>query len=93
VSTEVFTLSLAPFTFQIKTDIALVLENAKMIYGDKFSKESKDNTYIDYYLSVMKSTGLRRFYKPQARFFCDNREPFKPLNHKDSPIYLNTMNK
>ncbi len=25
------------------------------------------------------SGGIRRFYKPQARFLCDDREPFKPL--------------
>ncbi|WP_371192516.1 HprK-related kinase A [Glaciecola sp. SC05] len=84
MKTETFTLSLAPFVFHITSDIALVIENAKRIYQDKFSQQIDDSIYIDYYLSVMKSEGVRKFYKPQARFFCDSREPFKPLNHSQA---------
>lgn len=79
-----FTLHLPPFTFRITTDIELVAQNARLIYAQQYSEEFSDSDYIDYHLSVMKSTGVRKFYKPQARFFCDHREPFKPLNHSQA---------
>jgi len=84
VKTQSFTLTLSPFVFHITSDIPLVVENAKKIYQDKYSDNVSAETYVDYYLSVLKSKGVRRFYKPQARFFCDSREPFKPLNHSQA---------
>jgi HprK-related kinase A len=88
MSMRSFTLSLAPFVFHIKTDIDGVIQNAKHIYQDSFcdktSDDADDETYIDYYLSIVKSSGVRKFYKPQARFFCDGREPFKPLNQSQA---------
>jgi HprK-related kinase A len=76
-----FTLYLPPFTFRVTTDIELVKDNARLIYHRQYSEGVRHDDYVDYHLSVMKSTGVRRFYKPQARFFCDSREPFKPLNY------------
>ncbi|WP_395344596.1 HprK-related kinase A [Ningiella sp. W23] len=81
MKSKTFQLDLSPFRFQIITDIDLVLDNAKRIYQQKFIDGDLSCHYIDYQLSVMKSGGVRSFYKPQARFFCDTREPFKPLNH------------
>nr|WP_136251712.1 HprK-related kinase A [Ningiella ruwaisensis] len=74
-----FQLFLSPFVFQIQTDIELVLENARLMYGERFKERVDDEQFVDYYLSIVKSSGVRHFYKPQARFFCDSREPFKPL--------------
>jgi len=79
-----FLLRLPPFTFSVTTDIPLVKENAKLIYAEQYSEARTDDEYIDYHLSVLKNSGVRRFYKPQARFFCDSREPFKPLNHSQA---------
>ncbi|MFC4700124.1 HprK-related kinase A [Glaciecola siphonariae] len=83
---EKFLLRLPPFTFSVSTDIPLVKDNARLIYGNAcvdISQRSRDD-YIDYHLSLEKNTGVRRFYKPQARFFCDGREPFKPLTHSQA---------
>lgn len=80
----VFNLSLPPFIFQVSTDIELVARNAKLIYQEKYSEDNLDSVYVDYQLSVLKNTGVRKFYKPQARFFCDQREPFKPLNQNQA---------
>ena len=75
-----FRLSLPPFLFEIKTNFPLVAKNAKKIYGDCYTEDLSDDAYIDYHLKVTHSGGIRAFYRPQARFLCDDREPFKPLN-------------
>lgn len=75
-----FRLALPPFLFDIKTDLPIVAENAKNIYGDCYTELLDENDFVDYRLTVTHSGGIRRFYKPQARFLCDEREPFKPLN-------------
>ena len=77
---QTFQLHIPPFVFQIETDIALVLENARLIYQNGFVSEIKPTTYVDYFLNITYSNGLRRFFRPQARFLCDDREPFKPLH-------------
>jgi len=76
---QTFQLNLPPFLFQVETNIQLVAQNAKNIYGDAYSDEIQESVYVDCYLSATYSGGIRRFYKPQARFLCDEREPFKPL--------------
>lgn len=76
---QTFQLNLPPFTFQVETNIPLVAHNAKILYGDAYSDEIDPLAYVDYYLSATYSGGIRRFYKSQARFLCDEREPFKPL--------------
>ncbi len=75
-----FRLHLPPFTFHINTDIDLVAKNAKLIYQQAYSDDINFTDYVDYQLSVIQSGGIRKLYKPQARFLCDEREPFKPLN-------------
>ncbi|MDT0627699.1 HprK-related kinase A [Alteromonas sp. W364] len=77
---KTFQLSISPFVFQIETDIPLVLENAKLIYQSGYTEDIQESTYVDYFLSITFSNGLRRFFRPQARFLCDDREPFKPLH-------------
>jgi HprK-related kinase A len=76
---QTFQLNLPPFMFQVETNIPLVARNANIIYGDAYSDEIDLLVYVDYYLSATYSGGIRRFYKPQARFLCDEREPFQPL--------------
>lgn len=74
-----FRLRVEPFTFEISTNIDVVIDNAKLIYGQAFSSVVNENDYVDYRISICHTNGIRRYYKPQARFLCDNREPFKPL--------------
>ncbi len=75
-----FRLALPPFLFDVKTDFDLVSDNAKKIYGSCYSEAMANDDFIDYRLTVTHSGGIRRYYRPQARFLCDEREPFKPLN-------------
>ncbi|MDP5037090.1 MAG: HprK-related kinase A, partial [Alishewanella sp.] len=54
----------------------LVLENLSNIYGQQFKKT---NQLTDFIVRAERSGGIRRFIKPQARFFSDEQEPFQPL--------------
>ncbi|MFT6087112.1 MAG: HprK-related kinase A [Glaciecola sp.] len=85
---QTFQLNLPPFLFQVETNIQLVAQNAKNIYGDAYSDKINGSAYVDYYLSATYSGGIRRFYKPQARFLCDEREPFKPLKAQQAYAML-----
>ncbi|MDP5031774.1 HprK-related kinase A [Paraglaciecola sp.] len=69
-------LVIPPFCFEVQTNIPLVLENLSNIYGQQFKKT---NQLTDFIVRAERSGGIRRFIKPQARFFSDQQEPFQPL--------------
>jgi HprK-related kinase A len=81
-----FLLDLAPFNFLVSTDSSLVIKNLKQIYGDIL--QPANSKTADYHVKILKSAGLRAFIKPQARFFSDQHEPFKPLSHDQSYAFL-----
>ena len=71
-------LELPPFKFEISTNIALVDENIQQLYPSQSRCESVG--IFDYPLHLVNQGLLRRIFRKQARFLCDDREPFKPLN-------------
>ena len=79
-------LDLHPFSFSIKTDLPHVIQNLSTIYGRQL--KSNFDSIADYQLSVKKSSGIRSFIRPQARFFCDQQEPFKPLSYQKAYAFL-----
>jgi HprK-related kinase A len=79
-------LDLHPFSFSVKTDLPQVIQNLRTIYGCHLKKNYSD--FADYQLSVSKSSGIRSFMRPQARFFCDQQEPFKPLSSQKAYAFL-----
>ncbi|MFC3121985.1 HprK-related kinase A [Agaribacter flavus] len=83
-----FVLTLPPFTFAIKNSIKFVYDNAKRIYADAFVDASIHDDFIDFSVSITDGGGLRGLVKPQARFFCDDREPFKPLDFSQAYALL-----
>lgn len=76
---QTFYLQLPPFVFAIHTDIRLVIKNSELIYGSAFLEKLSKIEFVDYHITICFSGGIRKFYKPQARFLSDEREPFKPL--------------
>jgi len=81
-----FLLDLAPFNFLVTTDSPIVIKNLKKIYGDIL--KPTNSTTADYHVQILKSGGLRAFFRQQARFFSDQHEPFKPLSHKQAYAFL-----
>jgi HprK-related kinase A len=79
-------LDLHPFSFLINTDLPQVIQNLSTIYGRQLKQNFDESA--DYQLSVKKSSGIRSFIRPQARFFCDQQEPFKPLSFQKAYAFL-----
>ena len=78
------TLQLSPFCFAIDTDIPFVKGNLEQLYPWGEPKYSTP----DYFVSVKKAEGIRSFYRPQARFFADQQEPFQPLQQQQAYAML-----
>lgn len=72
-------LDLYPFKFLIGSNIQMIWQNLEQIYkhADKLDRSS---TTFDYAVTAASDLGLRKYIRPQARFFCDLREPFKPMS-------------
>ncbi|NQY35950.1 MAG: HprK-related kinase A [Alteromonadaceae bacterium] len=74
-------LELSPFVFDISSSVGFVHQNLQTLYPDYLLKNQLKP--VDYFVSVEKANGLRKFIRPQASFRFDALEPFKalPLNH------------
>lgn len=85
MSSSVQYLLLPPFCFEVKTDIPFVVSNLKQVYGSRLIDSAE---CPDYFVSVQKAEGIRKFYRPQARFFSDQQEPFQPLQQQQAYAML-----
>lgn len=70
-------LAVGPFVFCIKSSLPSIANNVQKIYGD-FQLLCQDDL-IDFYVSIKKPRGIRRYIRPQINFYCDNYSPFLPL--------------
>ncbi|MCA1979754.1 MAG: HprK-related kinase A [Thiobacillus sp.] len=67
-----------PFSLRVRSDIPSVGEGLAHLYG-QFEVRSAHEAFADFHVSVDASAGLRRWFRPQARFSFDGLQPFKPL--------------
>lgn len=77
-----FLLNTHPFSFLLETDSRLVCSNLKRMYGDRVDAVDAKSDVINFnYFLRLKghSNILARYLRPQAQFFCDQREPFLPM--------------
>lgn len=70
-------LKLGPFVARLKTDVASLVSDIALMYAD-FSVCPAD-AFADFHVEVGHESGLRRWFKPQVRFFFDGRPSFIPL--------------
>jgi len=66
-----------PFTIHLKSDIESLAQDISVAYGD-FSLESAD-VFCDFHLQIFREQGVRKWFKPLARFYFDSRPSFVPL--------------
>lgn len=66
-----------PFRNRIHTDIGQLADTIGLLYAD-YPVEGEDG-FADFQLSLRRSRGLRRWYRPQVRFETDGQMPFQPL--------------
>jgi HprK-related kinase A len=80
--------SIPPFCFQIDTSLASVKKHIDCIYRNHEKPSESPSQFIDFTVSIKSSSGLRKFIKPQAKFFSDNQEPFIPLPISQAHAFL-----
>ncbi len=68
---------LGPFVARIKTNVALLIVEFQEMYAD-FEIITRDQ-FADFHVEVSYEGGLRRWIKPEVRFFFDGRPSFTPL--------------
>lgn len=66
-----------PFTSRIRSDIPRIAEVLALLYADYPVDEH--GAFADFQISLMRSGGWRRWFRPQVRFLYDGAEPFVPL--------------
>ena len=70
-------LNLGPFVARLRTDVATIAHDIALVYAD--FNTSPNDTFADFYVEVSLESGLRRWVKPQVRFYFDGRPSFIPL--------------
>jgi HprK-related kinase A len=70
-------LNLAPFVARLQCDVPSVARHVALLYPD-FECLDKEG-FADFHVQVLREPGLRRWYKPQARFYFDGQASFTPL--------------
>lgn len=68
---------LGPFVARIKSDVSTLAADLASIYDD--FQVQPPGTFADFHVEVRRERGLRRWIKPQVRFFFDGRPSFIPL--------------
>jgi len=72
-----FLLELPPFVARVRSDVPSLARDIAAMYGE-FAVIPPD-AFADFSVEVSLEPGLRRWYKPQARFFYDGQPSFAPL--------------
>lgn len=70
-----------PFNFRIISAIESVADGLKLLYADYPLVESRE--FIDFTVTLNRSGGLRRWWRPQVKFAYDGEHPFVnlPVDH------------
>lgn len=77
-----FTVKIGPFSVRVQSEIELVQQGIKSLYGDYQVLSSDD--FCDFFVRVYQPKGLRRFFRKQVLFAFDSFVPFKPLPYEQS---------
>ena len=72
-----FLLELPPFVARVRSDVPSLVRDIADMYGE-FALCAPD-AFADFSVEVSLEPGLRRWYKPQARFYFDDLPSFAPL--------------
>lgn len=70
-------LELPPFVARLRSDVASLARDIADMYGE-FAVKPPD-AFADFSVEVSREPGLRRWWKPQARFYYDDQPSFAPL--------------
>ena len=89
--TEHYLLQVGPFCFDVATDIPVLkdyITQHYLPYSRQPLPQAGTECFIDYYLSVQQSRGLRRQFKPQAHFCFNHHTHFHPMPLEQAHLAL-----
>jgi len=66
-----------PFNFRIISSISAVADGLNLLYADYVVVD--DPEFVDFTVTLLKSGGLRKFWRPQVSFVYDGERQFAPL--------------
>lgn len=66
-----------PFTVRVCSPLETVASGLRLLYGNHPLAEG--DGFADFSFAVAPPSGLRRWIRPQARFYFDGAQPFEPL--------------
>lgn len=72
------TLRIPPFNVRLRSPLEAVRRHVETFYAQAVLPPDED-AYIDFDVEIVPGEGLRRVWRPQARFLLDGVEPFFPL--------------
>lgn len=75
-----------PFNISLKSTLPAITHHIEKLYLQ--SKLLDDTNFIDFYITVDRVTGMRRWVRPQVVFSFDGYKPFKPLPIEQAPASL-----
>jgi len=70
-------LRIGPFVVRVRSSIGKVSSALSLLYSGYIVVS--DDVFCDFHIRLDSPSGLRSLYKPQVRFYFDEKEPFKPL--------------
>jgi HprK-related kinase A len=65
-----------PFLVRLRSDCFEVLHRLAYLYPETDSPEHEQ--VVNFHVDMRRPAGLRRWHRPQIRFFVDSRSPFEP---------------
>ncbi|MFN4115748.1 MAG: HprK-related kinase A [Inhella sp.] len=71
-------INIAPFQVRVRSPFDSVAEHLERFYGEH-PKTGAQEEFADFEVEILPAKGLRRWWRPQARFLLDGDEPFHPL--------------
>jgi HprK-related kinase A len=75
------TIRTGPFNFRIISNIDSVASGLRLLYADYPLVDHGE--FVDFTVRLLKSGGIRRWWRPQVRFIYDGQHPFSalPVDH------------
>lgn len=70
-------LQIGPFLVSLRSPLEKIAESMIFFYGDYSIRD--DDSFVDFHVQIKRPRGLRRWLRPQAIFYFDEFNPFKPL--------------
>ena len=70
-------LSCGPFNFRILSPVVAIADGLRLLYADY--RVPAESEFVDFTVSIERSGGLRRFWRPQVKFCYDGTYPFVPM--------------